>query len=190
MIDENAFGILISYCSVENDEYACERDEFVQRFETFEATVLAFLKREPIATDLHVVLLGHAVYVEFAEPEEQPDLFAWLRTLREDLAASDFESAVALAHGSRWIDEESGAPPSAVDDDEDMTIVTVSAPSEPLRRTLDADAMARRADAEDEVAWGPGLYVDTEALEALGRAPKNTPTPLRAGTGTFFRVSR
>jgi hypothetical protein len=34
------------------------------------------------------------------------------------------------------------------------------------------------------------LYVDTEAIEALGRALKNAPTPLAVAGATFFRVAR
>ena len=36
--------------------------------------------------------------------------------------------------------------------------------------------------------WGPGLYLDVEAVEALGRKPKNAPTILRAGGVEFFRA--
>jgi hypothetical protein len=48
----------------------------------------------------------------------------------------------------------------------------------------------RRADEGDERGWGPGLYVDLEAIEALGRSFKNAPTALEIGGATFYRVGR
>ena len=38
MIDENAFGLLLSYFDIENDEYALEAEEFVERVETFRSS--------------------------------------------------------------------------------------------------------------------------------------------------------
>jgi len=64
-----------------------------------------------------------------------------------------------------------------------------SRPSEPLRKALYADT-ATRPDADGEGGWGPGLYVDTEAVEALGRTPKNAPTTLRVAGAEFYRVAR
>ena len=63
-------------------------------------------------------------------------------------------------------------------------------PSEPLRRALAAEVATRRADEDDERGWGPGLYVDVEAVEALGRNFKNAPTALEIGGATFYRVGR
>jgi len=64
--------------------------------------------------------------------------------------------------------------------------VRSSRPSEPLRRALDAETLSRRD--EHVTGWGPGVYVDTEALEALGKTPKNAPTLLRAPGAQFFRI--
>jgi hypothetical protein len=35
MIDENAFGLLVSYFSIEDDEYEGEREHFIERYATF-----------------------------------------------------------------------------------------------------------------------------------------------------------
>jgi hypothetical protein len=65
-----------------------------------------------------------------------------------------------------------------------------SRPSEPLRRALYADAATRRDGDGAPSGWGPGLYLDTEAVEALGKTPKNEPTVLHAGGSgaTFYRA--
>jgi hypothetical protein len=66
----------------------------------------------------------------------------------------------------------------------------VSLPSEPLRRALYAETATHSADENDHSGWGPGIYVDTEAIEALGRTLKNAPTPLAVAGATFYRVAR
>jgi hypothetical protein len=55
-----------------------------------------------------------------------------------------------------------------------------------LRRALYADAAAHGPDGEN--GWGPGVFVDEEAVTALSRTFKNAPTPLHAGGATFFRI--
>ena len=50
--------------------------------------------------------------------------------------------------------------------------------------------VASRGDDEDGSGWGPGLYLDTEAAEALGMTPKNAPTVLRAAGASFYRAGR
>jgi hypothetical protein len=55
-----------------------------------------------------------------------------------------------------------------------------------------ADAASRLTGdetAEDD-GWGPGLYFDTEAVDALGRTPKNAPTALVTAGASFYRVGR
>ena len=71
-----------------------------------------------------------------------------------------------------------------------LGIKPLSLPSEPLRRALYAETASHGADEDDEDAWGPGIYVDTEAVEALGRTLKNAPTPLAIAGATFYRVAR
>jgi hypothetical protein len=79
----------------------------------------------------------------------------------------------------------------------DASLVTISNPSEPLRRAQYGEAAAHDDDAEGGPgsdrptrAWGPGLYLDTEAAEALAMSPKNAPTVLYARGAGFYRVGR
>ncbi len=67
-------------------------------------------------------------------------------------------------------------------------VAVASAPSEPLRRALWADTAAHHDQADAPDGWGAGLYVDTEAVEALGRKFKNEPTPLVSAGATFYRL--
>lgn len=185
MIDEDAFGILFSYFDVEDDEYGSDdRSEFVERFEAFERTVLELARGMELGADHHVVCFGHAVYVEVADGDHGPDLFARVRRASALLTGADFVNVTVLAHGGRWVVE--GQPPALSIFEGPPRIARVSRPSEPLRRALDADTMAR---SDDEIpGWGPGVYADTEALAALGKAPKNAPTVLRARGAQFYRI--
>jgi hypothetical protein len=67
-----------------------------------------------------------------------------------------------------------------------VAVTTASHPSEPLRRALSAEVATHATG--DEPGWGPGLYLDTEAVEALGRTPKNAPTVLEIAGATFYRA--
>jgi hypothetical protein len=64
--------------------------------------------------------------------------------------------------------------------------VRVTRPSEALRRALYADTASHGSDGED--GWGPGVFVDEDAVAALKRAFKNAPTALRVAGATFFRI--
>jgi hypothetical protein len=185
MIDEDAFGILLSYFEIEDDEYGSEdRADFVERFEAFERLALGLLGKMELPSDHHVVCLGHAVYAEFSDREDTPQLFARFREAAARLGSEGFVNVAVLTHGSRWVDEGQAAPLSIVGDA--PRVAHVSRPSEPLRRGLFVAALAQ---ADDEVeGWGPGVYADTEALEALGKTPRNAPTVLRAPGAAFFRV--
>jgi hypothetical protein len=185
MIDEDAFGILFSYCDVEEDEYGSDdRAEFIDRFENFERQVLAMVGDLARPLDHHIVCLGHAVYAELRDDGETPDLLGRLRAASARLLREGFENVAILTHGSRWVLEGVGVALEVVE--HPPRVVRVSRPSEPLRRALEADAFARHDEAGE--GWGPGVYVDTEALEALGKRPKNAPTVLRARGGEFYRV--
>lgn len=62
-------------------------------------------------------------------------------------------------------------------------------PSEPLRKALAAEAFAQPATSgENDLSWGPGLYVEKDAIEQLGKTLKNAPTPLAALSAIFFRI--
>lgn len=185
MIDEDAFGILFSYFDVEDDEYGCEeRSEFVARFEGFERGVLEIIAGMELPPEHHIVCLGHAVYVEVTDGDDCGALLAKVRSASASLLESGYANVTVLSHGSRWV--RSGLPPELSIDAGPPVVARISRPSEPLRRALDVDTLARADD--DEPGWGPGVYVDTEALSAMGKAPKNAPTVLRAKGAQFFRI--
>jgi hypothetical protein len=190
LVDENAYGILVGYHSIEDDEYGLERYRFVERFSEFRDTVLDYLKTLPVADNVTVLDFGHAVYVEFADGDQREDPLAWGKAARALLLNREFQSMVVVTHGSRWIDENEPEAPTTGTLAPQMNFARLSNPSEPLRRAIAAEVASRRADADDERGWGPGLYIDEEAVEALGRQFKNTPTPLEVGGATYFRVGR
>lgn len=186
MIDENAFGLLISYSSLEDDEYAGEREDFVERYAAFTRIVRERLAEHPPGSGGHAVDLGHAVYLELLEEHDPQDLIGWLKAMRSALAEKSYRTAGILSFGSSWVDAE--APRSETVPVGNLTLTRVSLPSEPLRRALLAEA-ATYGDEETGVdGWGPGLYLDVEAVEALGRKPKNEPTVLRTSGIRFFRA--
>lgn len=185
MIDEDAFGILFSYYEVEDDEYGSdERDAFVERFSSFERAGLASLTGMALPKDHHVVCLGHAIYAELRDDGDVSDLLGRVRTASARLSGEGFVNVTVLSHGSRWVREGEGVALSMTE--EAPRVLRISRPSEPLRRALEAEAFARRD--EEDNGWGPGVYVDTEALEALGKTPKNAPTVLRGRGAAFFRI--
>jgi hypothetical protein len=184
--DENAFGVLIAYFAVENDEYTLEPADFAARFAQFRAAVRGCVEAFPLAESVLVRELGHAVYLEFADGDQKEDPIGWIKLVRARLTGLELASVGVLSHGGRWLSEGVEAPPAVAG----VQWQSVSLPSEPLRRALYAETATHPADEGDEAAWGPGLYVDTEAVEALGRALKNAPTPLAVAGATFFRVAR
>jgi len=185
MIDEDAFGILFSYYEVEDDEYGTDdRAEFIERFEAFERLALAAVQSLELPSEHHVVCIGHAVYAECPDREDTPQLFARFRSAAARLASEGFANVAVLSHGSRWVEEGEGPALSITSDA--PRVARLSRPSEPLRRALFVAALAQADDQVD--GWGPGVYADTEALEALGKTPKNAPTVLRAPGAEFFRV--
>jgi hypothetical protein len=186
MIDENAFGLLVSYFSIEDDEYAGEREEFVERYATFSALVRDRLSEKPPAASAKAIDLGYAFYVELLDGVEHLDLIGWLRELRATLGERDFQTAGMLTHGSCWVDDQDPRPD--IVDCGSVKLFRASRPSEPLRRALLAEAATHGDEQNGTEGWGPGLYLDLEAVEALGRRPKNTPTILRSGGAEFFRA--
>jgi hypothetical protein len=187
--DENAFGVLIGYHALEDDEYALEPADFAARFTQFRAAVRACVEAFPLAESVLVRELGHAVYLEFADGDQKEDPIGWIKLVRARLTGLELTSVGVLSHGGRWLAQEPENPPELPG----VQWLPVSLPNEPLRRALYAETATHAADdseASQDVAWGPGLYVDTEAIEALGRALKNAPTPLAVAGATFFRVAR
>ena len=188
--DENAFGVLIGYFAIEDDEYRLEPPQFAERFQEFRAAVRACVAAFPLAQAGVAREFGHAVYLEFADGEQLEDPISWIKMVRARLSALDLLSVGVLSHGGRWLaEQDEQAPPSA----SGIEWLPVSLPSEPLRRALYAETATHGSDedeAGEESGWGPGIYVDTEAVEALGRTLKNAPTPLAVAGATFFRVAR
>lgn len=185
--DENAFGVLIGYHAIEHDEYALEPAEFAARFSEFRSALRACVETFPLAQSGVARELGHALYIEFADGDQTEDPIAWIKLVRARLKALDLASVGVLSHGGRWLADPVEETPPTVSGIEWQA---VSLPSEPLRRALYAETASHGADEEDEDAWGPGIYVDTEAVEALGRTLKNAPTPLAIAGATFYRVAR
>jgi hypothetical protein len=186
MIDENAFGLLVSFFNIEDEEYVGEREAFIERYAGFSALIQGRLTERPPAGAARALDLGHAFYFELSDGDQLVDLIAWLRDLRALLGEHGYSTAGMLAHGSSWVDE--GEPRPDIVDCGPVRLVRASRPSEPLRRCLLAEAATHDGDDGDEEGWGPGLYLDLEAVEALGRKPKNAPTILRSGGAEFFRA--
>lgn len=193
MIDENAFGVLISYFAVEDEEYGLTREEFVSRFEAFRGTVRAFLAGSPLGRGAFALDLGHAIYAEVGEGDQAGSPLGWAKRLRTALAEKGFETVAVVTHGSRWVSP--GASAQSTEHLGEFALVSASNPSEPLRRALYAET-ASRTDEDDVdedgelLGWGAGLYLDTEAAEALSMTPKNAPTILRSGGAEFYRAGR
>lgn len=187
-VDQNAFGFLIVYFDVEEDEYALEREAFVERFEEFRRAVYDFVAGRSPGAGVRGLDLGHGIYFELESGDETVDPFVWARELRAALGEAGFVTAATITHGSRWAPE-AEAPSAHTQLVGTAEVTAWSRPSEPLRKALYADT-ATRPDADGEGGWGPGLYVDTEAVEALGRTPKNAPTALEVAGAAFYRVTR
>lgn len=62
-------------------------------------------------------------------------------------------------------------------------------PSEPLRKVLAVEAFAQpTTSSEADQGWGPGLYVEQDAIEQLGKSLKNAPTALSVLSSVFYRL--
>jgi hypothetical protein len=185
MIDENAFGLLLSYYEIEDDEYRGEREDFVERYATFSALIRDRLTETPPGASVRAIDFGYAFYLELPDGEHG-DLIGWLREARTMLSEHGFISAGMLTHGSSWVDEQDPRPD--VVECGSVKLVRAARPSEPLRRSLLAEAATHGDEEAGVEGWGPGLYLDVEAVEALGRRPKNSPTILRSAGAEFFRA--
>jgi hypothetical protein len=186
MIDENAFGILLSYFGVEDDEYGLDRSEFVARVEAFRATIRGAVAELPLGRGVRAVDLGHALYVEVGDGDHAESPLSWAKKARGRLTEQGFEAVAVVTHGGRWIDDDAESFVST----EHLGaagMVTISLPSEPLRRALYAETASHSSDDGDD-GWGPGLYLDVEAVEALGIKLRNAPTSLRVAGAEFYRV--
>lgn len=182
MIDENAFGALFSYHGLEDEEYADDDlDRVKARIGTFARGVRDYLREHPPGQGWHALDLGHAVYVELADGDQTGNLIPWLKAGAAQLKELELNVACVLSFGGRWVDDEEHSA-----SDESGWLVT-GRPSEPFRRALYAETATHGCPNESS-AWGPGVYVDTDAVEAMGLAPKNRPTTLEVAGAEFFRL--
>jgi len=188
MFDENAFGVLLSYFDIEDDEYALEPEEFATRWQGFRAAWREALDIFRLGDSVRGIDLGHALYLEVGDGDQAEDPIVWLKMVRARLTEKGFSTFGAVTHGGRWLEENAAEPVEELSNG--VRLVGVSLPSEPLRRALYADTASRIDDEHSPNGWGPGLFVDTDALEALSRTPKNAPTPLAVAGATFYRVAR
>lgn len=187
LTDENAFGLLFDLYGIEELEYDSEPAEFVARFRHFRKLLLGEASANPLGSAAVVLDLGHAVYFEIGDGDQATDPLQWLRTVCAPLVRAKFEIAVILTHGGRWIDRSELGVPEIEALEGGYRLLRAAYPSEPLQRALYAAASCHGRDGSD--GWGTGLFVDSEAVEALGKRLKNAPTPLLAAGATFHRLS-
>ena len=190
LLDENAFGLLVSFYDLETVEYSLPPDEFTTRCSEFRSLALATAAEAPLGSGATILDLGHALYFEIGDGDQRVDPVSWLKALRATLAEREFAVVAVLSHGGRWV-VESGPPDLPVVEPlagGEYLLISASRSSEPLRRALYAETACHGTDGND--GWGPGLYVDTEAVEALGKSLKNAPTPLISAGATFYRIGR
>lgn len=204
MTDENAFGLLLSWWTIEEEEYSGEPEAFAARLGELRAVFREALRELPLGEGVQALDLGHALYVEVADGDHRESPLGWLRSARERLLSRGFETVALATYGGRWVDPTEGSS-LGVERLGAVSLATVARSSEPLRRALAVDAFSRDdgagppdedadEDADPEGAepagWGPGLYIDDDALEPLGMRLRNVPTGLFASGGRFYRIAR
>jgi hypothetical protein len=186
--DENAFGLLVSFYDLEDVEYSLAPEEFTTRCSEFRSLVLATASESPLGAGATILDLGHALYFEVGDGDQRTDPVSWLKALRAALSEREFSVVAVLSHGGRWVVESGSDLPAVESLAGEYVLLSASRSSEPLRRALYAETACHGSDGGD--GWGPGLYVDTEAVEALGKSLKNAPTPLSSAGATFYRIGR
>lgn len=185
--DENAFGLLFELYGIEDLQYSLEPDQFVERFTRFRDLLLEEASRNSLGEDSALLDLGHALYFEIGDGDQSMDPLDWLGRLCLPLVREPFELCAILTHGGRWIDPSGHSVPRLEPLEGGYRAIRAAFPSEPLQRALCAAAFCHGPSGSD--GWGTGLFVDSEAALALGKRPKNAPTPLLAGGATFYRLS-
>lgn len=188
MNDENAFGVLVAHYDLENIEYALETSVFLEYLGRFAAVIDAALEQRPLAVNLRQVELGHGRFLEFAEGDQAESPITWIREMRQRLVEADLPNVCLLTAGGRWLRDPE--PNEDVEAEGPLTRMTYG-PSEPLRKALAAEALAQPTAAvgdASETGWGPGLYVDQEVIERLGKSLKNAPTALPVLSTVFYRI--
>jgi hypothetical protein len=192
VIDENAFGLFVAHYDLENIEYALEPAAFLEYLGRFASLVDSALAQRPLAKHLRQVELGHGRYLEFADGEQSDSPITWIREMRKCLVEADLPNVCLLTAGGRWLRDPDGpeADPADLDATGPLARMTYG-PSEPLRKALAAEALAQPTMPAGEgsaTGWGPGLYVEQEAIERLGKSLKNAPTALTVLSSVFYRI--
>jgi hypothetical protein len=186
LVDENAYGIWVSWFDAEQVEYSQSADKFAPRIQVFRSAVREFLSTFPLGKGALVIELGTAVYVEIGDGDQSEDLIGWLRSFRAYLGQGDWTTFAVLSHGGRWVSTSHDVPlPSELGG---FRVLASMGPSEPLRKAMAAEALAHDDEDAGVEGWGSGTFVDSEALEAMGRKLKNQPTALRCAGTDFFRI--
>lgn len=186
MEDENAFGIWLSWFDAEEVEYSQSADKFPPRLMVFRSAVQDYLGQNSPGSNAIAIDMGTSVYVEIADGDHKVDPFAWLKGLRTYLSQGDWTTFGVITHGGRWVTSKPGATmPSKVGD---VQVMASFGPSEPMRKAMAAESMSHDDEDGDFEGWGPGLFVDEEALDAMNRKLKNEPTALRCAGACFFRI--
>ncbi len=186
LLDENAYGLWVSWYDAEEVEYGQSADKFPPRILVFRSAVSDFLEREPLGSAVRAIDFGTAVYVEVGDGDQTVDLMGWVRKLRDFLREGDWMTFAVIAHGGRWVARSAeGQMPARIGDVHVMSF----GPSEPFRKVMAAEAMAHDDEETGEPGWGVGLFVEVDALEAMNRKLKNAPTALCFGGACYYRVS-
>lgn len=186
LVDENAYGVWLSWFDAEDIEYSQSADKFPPRILVFRSAVASYLERESLGDDVHAIDFGTAVYVEVADGDETQDLMKWVRDFRAYLREGDWETFAVVTHGGRWVAQsEKACLPKRLGS---VHVIASFGPSEPFRKAMAAEAMAHDDEETGEAGWGVGLFIDADALEAMDRKLKNAPTALCSGGACFYRV--
>ena len=183
--DENAYGLLISWYDAEETEYAQSSDKFPPRLIVLRAAIDDYLASFPAGEAMSCFDFGTTFYFEIGDGDQSEDLIGWMRSMRALLAQGDWRTFAVVTYGGRWV--ANGEPPSR--ETGKVRLMVAHGPSEPMRRAMAAEGRSHDDEEAGEEGWGPGLFVDLEALEAMGRKLKNQPTTVRAGGTDFVRVS-
>ena len=105
LVDENAFGVLVSYFGVEDEEYGMDREAFAARFEGFRARARECVREHRLGSDVRGMDLGHALYIEVGDGDHVESPLVWAKRIRARLSEASYETVVAVTHGGRWVDE-------------------------------------------------------------------------------------
>lgn len=102
MIDENTFGVLVSWYDIEDAEYGMEPEEFAERWREFGSAWRDALTVFQLGEGAHALDLGHAVYIEIADGDQTEDPIVWLKMVRARIAEKGFTTVGVVSHGGRF----------------------------------------------------------------------------------------